>query len=36
MESFLSFQQAKYRCAPCGGVVCVHNGRCYDCEPTES
>jgi len=33
MEAFLSSQQVKYRCAQCGGTVCVHNGRCYDCEP---
>jgi hypothetical protein len=36
IEAFLSTQQAKYRCARCGGVVCVHNGRCYDCEPAGS
>jgi len=36
IEAFLERQQAKYRCARCGGVVCVHNGRCYDCEPTGS
>ena len=35
IEAFLEAQQAKYRCARCEGVVCVHSGRCYDCEPTE-
>jgi hypothetical protein len=36
MEAFLAAQRAKYRCVRCGGVVCVHNGRCYDCEPAGS
>ena len=36
IEAFLSSQQARYRCARCGGVVCVHNGQCHDCETTET
>lgn len=36
MEAFLAAQRAKYRCPRCGGVVCIHNGRCYECEPDKS
>ena len=33
IETFLSAQLAKYRCPRCGGIVCVHNKRCYKCDP---
>jgi predicted RNA-binding Zn-ribbon protein involved in translation (DUF1610 family) len=36
MEVFLRKQQAKYQCPRCGGTICVHNGRCYDCRPPGS
>jgi len=31
MDEFLKSQAEKYRCSACGGVVCVHDGKCYDC-----
>ena len=31
MEKFLQEQQERYRCQNCGGVICVHDGRCYSC-----
>jgi rubrerythrin len=31
MDEFLKNQQAKYKCPSCGGVVCVHDGKCYSC-----
>lgn len=31
MGKFLNEQKAKYRCQECGGVLCVHNGKCYSC-----
>jgi hypothetical protein len=31
MDKFLEKQQDKYRCIECGGVICVHNGKCYFC-----
>ncbi|HEY48988.1 MAG TPA: DUF3795 domain-containing protein [Dehalococcoidia bacterium] len=33
---FLVKQEERYKCLKCGGVVCVHNGKCYDCERIES
>ena len=30
-EQFLEWQREKWRCPECGGVVCCHNGICYDC-----
>jgi catechol 2,3-dioxygenase-like lactoylglutathione lyase family enzyme len=31
IEKFLERQQVKYKCQECGGVICVHNGKCYSC-----
>jgi hypothetical protein len=31
MEKFLHQQEKRYRCPDCGGVICVHNKRCYGC-----
>ncbi len=36
LHAFLVEQEAKYRCKNCGGPVCIHNGKCYDCETIES
>ena len=32
VNMFLKQQEERYKCPECGGVICVHNGRCYDCE----
>jgi len=32
MDDFLKKQEKKYQCSECGGVICVHNGKCYSCE----
>jgi hypothetical protein len=32
LNDFLEQQEEKYRCPECGGVVCVHNNICYNCE----
>jgi len=32
MKNFLQKQEEKFKCPKCGGVICVHNGRCYYCE----
>jgi len=29
---FLKQQEEKYKCPECGGVICVHNKKCYNCE----
>ena len=31
MTKFLKGQQIEYRCSECGGILCVHNGKCYSC-----
>ena len=32
MEKFLKKQEKKYKCPKCGGIICVHNGKCYSCD----
>jgi hypothetical protein len=31
IEKFLKSQEEKYKCAECGGVICVHTDKCYEC-----
>jgi hypothetical protein len=31
VEAVLKVQRERYRCSRYGGVVCVHNSRCYTC-----
>jgi hypothetical protein len=31
INEFLRVQREKYRCPECGGVVSVHDGKCYAC-----
>ena len=31
MADFLESQAAQWRCPQCGGVICCHNGICYNC-----
>ena len=32
IRKFLQEQQERYKCQNCGGLICVHNGRCYSCD----
>jgi len=32
MKKFLQKQEEKYKCPNCGGVICVHIGKCYSCD----
>ncbi len=32
VEAFLEKEKAKWRCTRCGGVICCHNGLCYNCD----
>jgi len=34
MKQFLQKQKEKYTCPKCGGVICVHNSKCYYCDTT--
>ena len=36
IDAFLAQQSEKYKCPTCGGVICVHNGKCYNCQRVES
>ena len=31
MDKFLESEEEKYRCDECGGVICVHTDKCYEC-----
>lgn len=31
MKQFLETQEEKYECPKCGGIISVHNGKCYTC-----
>lgn len=31
MKSFLEKEEAKWRCAECGEMICCHNGLCLNC-----
>lgn len=33
MNEFLKREKEKWTCPTCGGVICVHNKRCYTCNP---
>jgi len=33
---FLAEEQKRWRCPKCGGTICVHNGKCYDCKKITS
>lgn len=32
---FLKNIKRRYKCAKCGGTICVHSGICYDCEQSK-
>jgi hypothetical protein len=36
IRKFLKSQERKYKCRKCGGVICVHIGKCYKCDKIES
>jgi len=31
MDEFLKDQAERFRCPSCGGVICVHDAKCYFC-----
>jgi len=32
MKAHLARETKLWKCPECGGVVCIHNGRCYTCQ----
>jgi hypothetical protein len=35
IAAFLKVERKRHLCPNCGGVVCIHNGRCYEGNPPE-
>ncbi len=35
IKLFLEKQDEKWNCPTCGGVICCHNGLCFDCDLDE-
>jgi hypothetical protein len=35
LEQFLRNEQERWKCATCGGIICVHNKTCYSCNLTQ-
>ena len=33
IDAFLIAERERYKCPTCGGVVCIHDSRCYECNP---
>jgi hypothetical protein len=31
-ERFLAEQENRWRCLHCGGIICCHNGLCFECD----
>ncbi len=31
IRNFIKSEETRWRCPSCGGVVCCHNGVCFDC-----
>ncbi len=33
VRQFLKNEKERWKCPNCGGVICVHNKKCYNCNP---
>ncbi len=31
VKRFIADQEERWKCSECGGVICCHNGICFDC-----
>lgn len=36
VTAFLEDERERHRCDRCGGTVCLHNGKCYDCDDVKT
>jgi hypothetical protein len=36
IEAVLKSQREAHKCPRCGGVICIHNGKCYHCDEVKS
>ncbi len=32
IAKFINREKKKWKCPKCGGIICCHNGLCFDCE----
>jgi hypothetical protein len=32
MDAFLKKERALHKCSRCGGIISIHNGKCYNCD----
>ncbi len=33
LSKFIEAQYEEYRCSRCGGLISIHNGKCFKCDP---
>jgi hypothetical protein len=33
IDKFIQDQYKKYRCSKCGGLISIHNRKCFKCDP---
>jgi uncharacterized OB-fold protein len=31
IDNFLKKERERWKCSKCGGIICVHNKKCYTC-----
>jgi len=36
VEEVLKAQRERHRCPRCGGIICIHNNKCYNCDEVKS
>ncbi len=36
LKATLEVQMERHKCPRCGGVICIHNGKCYHCDEVKS
>ncbi len=36
IKDFLETERLRHRCERCGGIVCIHNRKCYNCDHVET
>jgi hypothetical protein len=36
LAATLADQRKAHKCPRCGGVICIHNGKCYHCDEVKS
>jgi hypothetical protein len=34
IDQFLTNEQERWKCSICGGIICVHDKKCYTCNQT--